>query len=250
MPARIGRFARQNAVGFMALFVALGGASYAVATAPPGSVGTKALKRNAVTLAKISPAARRALKGQPGTPGQTGAAGTPGAIGATGLRGEAGPKGDAGATGDGGAPGTPGTPGTPAAYARTIRDTTAGGTTAFDGTNNANFVKLFDIGAPFTKLHADTAIKLTYNQHGSVVGATDPAVCSWGLRIDDAFAGMDGSEATTKATAAVPLPIVTVMEGVAAGPHTVSLWVRGFSGNSCETNSGNFVRSVIIEEVS
>lgn len=42
-----------NAVSVLALFVALGGASYAAFKVPKNSVGTKQLKKNAVTTAKI-----------------------------------------------------------------------------------------------------------------------------------------------------------------------------------------------------
>jgi hypothetical protein len=41
------------AVAFLALLVALGGTSYAVAQLPANSVGAKQLKKNAVTAAKV-----------------------------------------------------------------------------------------------------------------------------------------------------------------------------------------------------
>ena len=50
-------------VSLIALFVALGGTSYAAITAlPAGSVGTPQLKNGAVTAAKISSSARGAVK--------------------------------------------------------------------------------------------------------------------------------------------------------------------------------------------
>jgi hypothetical protein len=42
-----------NVTSLIALFVALGGSSYAALNLPKGSVGTKQLKRNAVTTQKI-----------------------------------------------------------------------------------------------------------------------------------------------------------------------------------------------------
>lgn len=42
-----------NVVATLALFVALGGASYAAFKLPKNSVGTKQLRKNAVTTAKI-----------------------------------------------------------------------------------------------------------------------------------------------------------------------------------------------------
>jgi Collagen triple helix repeat (20 copies) len=98
-------------VACIALVVALSGVSYAAGVLPANSVGAKQIKKRAVSLQKISPAARSALKGQtgdkgdPGPAGPTGAAGPkgdPGPNGETGPPGATGPKGD---KGDAGAPG-------------------------------------------------------------------------------------------------------------------------------------------------
>jgi len=55
MSKRLGRFARQNAIALLALFLALGGTSFAAANIvlPKNSVGTKQLKKNAVISSKI-----------------------------------------------------------------------------------------------------------------------------------------------------------------------------------------------------
>jgi hypothetical protein len=79
-----------NVVACIALFVALGGASYAAFKLPRNSVGTKQLKKHAVTPAKLNAAAKAAL---------TGPTGPKGAGGARGPKGEPGPKGDAGPQG-------------------------------------------------------------------------------------------------------------------------------------------------------
>lgn len=47
------RFTYVNVVGTLALFIALGGVSWAAASAPRNSVSSKAIKKNAVTAAKI-----------------------------------------------------------------------------------------------------------------------------------------------------------------------------------------------------
>ena len=76
-------------VAFAALMVALGGTSYAIAQLPANSVGSKQLKRNAVTAAKVkdrslvakdfkSGQLPRGDKGEPGAPGPAGPAGPPG----------------------------------------------------------------------------------------------------------------------------------------------------------------------------
>jgi hypothetical protein len=64
-----------NAIASLALFVALGGASYAAVNLPANSVGAKQIKTRAVSLQKITPAARSALKGQKGDPGAQGRGG-------------------------------------------------------------------------------------------------------------------------------------------------------------------------------
>jgi hypothetical protein len=67
-----------NAVALTALFVALSGAAYAAIELPKNSVGTKQLRKGAVTKAKIKPATVKALRGA------TGPAGPPGPVGPAG----------------------------------------------------------------------------------------------------------------------------------------------------------------------
>ena len=47
-------FIRHNAIALLALFVALGGTSYAALSLPAGSVGTKQLRNGAVTSRKFA----------------------------------------------------------------------------------------------------------------------------------------------------------------------------------------------------
>lgn len=47
------RFLRGNVIGLLALFIALGGTTYAATALPKNSVGAKQLKKNAVTAVKI-----------------------------------------------------------------------------------------------------------------------------------------------------------------------------------------------------
>jgi len=51
------RFVRGNTIAMLALFVALGGTTYAATALPKNSVGTKQLKKNAVTPVKIKKSA-------------------------------------------------------------------------------------------------------------------------------------------------------------------------------------------------
>ena len=50
-----GRLTFANTISVVALFVALGGASYAAVSLPRNSVGSKQLRADAVTLSKLAP---------------------------------------------------------------------------------------------------------------------------------------------------------------------------------------------------
>lgn len=88
-----------NVVACLALFVALGGASYAAFKLPKNSVGAKQLKKNSVTGAKVkdgSLLARDFKAGQltAGAVGPRGPVGPVGPVGATGAPGPASTAGD------------------------------------------------------------------------------------------------------------------------------------------------------------
>jgi hypothetical protein len=120
-------YLRRHHVALLALFLALGGTSYAAATLPAKSVGTRELADHAVTKAKLARGAavsgprgargprglvgRAGATGANGAKGDTGAPGADGARGAQGASGPAGPQGDAGAKGDTGTAGPAGAPG-------------------------------------------------------------------------------------------------------------------------------------------
>jgi hypothetical protein len=87
-PHAIRRPSFPTVISLIALFVALGGTSYAVIKLPAKSVGNRELKSNAVTSAKIraraiarsdlSPAARVGSRGPRGATGPAGTSGAPG----------------------------------------------------------------------------------------------------------------------------------------------------------------------------
>ena len=111
-------------IASVALFVALGGTTYAAITLPANSVGTLQLKKYAVTKEKLALKTIAALKGRPGPQGPQGPPGPPGSgasgggpqgpsgqqgpRGATGPSGASGPQGPSGAQGPGGAQGPQG----------------------------------------------------------------------------------------------------------------------------------------------
>jgi hypothetical protein len=96
------RYARRHHIALLALFVAMGGTSYAATQLPARSVDaaqlkknavtTKAIKKGAVTAAKIAPAALAGLKGAPGATGPQGPQGPKGDTGQQGPQGPAGPS--------------------------------------------------------------------------------------------------------------------------------------------------------------
>lgn len=117
MPRSVLVHLRANAVAYLALFVALGGSSYAAARLSPGSVTSRALARHAVTRPKLAHGSVTAasvrnhslssadlrrgavLRGLKGDVGATGPAGRPGLAGIPGLTGARGPQGAAGRDG-------------------------------------------------------------------------------------------------------------------------------------------------------
>jgi len=127
MFTRFGRHIRQQYAGFLALFVALGGVSYAAVTLPANSVGSVQIKPGAVKNSDLGTSAvttgkvkdfsllskdfkpGQLVAGAPGATGATGPKGNTGAAGATGLKGDTGATGATGLKGDTGGAGTPGT---------------------------------------------------------------------------------------------------------------------------------------------
>ncbi len=117
-----------NITATLALFIALGGVSYAAVTLPKNSVGNAQVKKNAVTGSKVKDSSLTGsdvrnssltggdIKDQSLTPadfsdsilGPQGVAGAQGPPGAPGLKGEAGAKGETGLQGAQGAPGMSG----------------------------------------------------------------------------------------------------------------------------------------------
>ena len=103
-------FSFANVVACLALFVALGGASYAATQLPKNSVGTEQIKKEAVTSAKVrngsllaadfesgqiiaGPKGQASERGPQGEPGPKGDRGPQGEQGVQGARGDAGPRG-------------------------------------------------------------------------------------------------------------------------------------------------------------
>ncbi len=126
---RLAAYLRQHHLALLALFVALGGTSYAAVKLPAKSVGTAQLKSHAVTPAKLSASTIKRLKGNTGATG---------------------PQGPAGAQGQPGPQGQPGTQGTPGGRGQDGPP----GPTASASTNSATAV-LLTTSSPVTVISAD-----------------------------------------------------------------------------------------------
>ena len=128
MLSRIVGHIRGNIVGYIALFAALGGTSYAAVSLAPGSVTSTALHNGAVTNAKLAKNSvgsknvkRHSLIASDFAPGaviaaingKNGANGSSGINGLTGPQGPQGPQGTAGANGNSGLAVTATQPGGP-----------------------------------------------------------------------------------------------------------------------------------------
>lgn len=99
-----------NVISTICLFLVLGGgAAFAATQLPKNSVGSKQIKKEAVTPAKLSSAAKATFTGPKG---------------ATGATGSQGPKGDKGDKGDKGERGLQGEAGSAVAYAHVAADGT------------------------------------------------------------------------------------------------------------------------------
>jgi hypothetical protein len=101
---RLATYLWRHHLALLALFLVLGGTSYAAVNAlPKNSVGSKQVINGSLQTLDLSKKARAALKGNRGPRGFTGAPGAQGAQGAKGATGAQGAKGTTGAQGPSGA---------------------------------------------------------------------------------------------------------------------------------------------------
>ena len=104
MGKRLGRFLRENTIALLALFLALGGTTYAASTALIGknTVASPQVVNGSLQTVDLSKKARTALKGNRGPRGLTGAKGASGAQGPQGAQGAQGAQGGQGPQGPSG----------------------------------------------------------------------------------------------------------------------------------------------------
>jgi hypothetical protein len=95
------RLSYANVISSLCLILLLGGGTaYAATHLGPNTVGTKQLKKDAVTPAKLSAAAKKTLTDTIGRSGPAGVIGPQGAPGERGPEGPQGPEGKQGKTGE------------------------------------------------------------------------------------------------------------------------------------------------------
>lgn len=126
-----------NVIASLALFIALGGASYAAVALPSNSVGTKQLRKNAVAASKLKRDAVSSAKVKDGSLQRDDFAS------GTLLQGPQGPQGLQGPKGD---PGQQGAPGTARAFAFVDPFSCAGATGPCNFTKAKNVVGARRIG--------------------------------------------------------------------------------------------------------
>lgn len=227
---------RANVVGYLALFVALSGTSYAAIALPRNSVGPTQLKSNAVTSAKVKD---RSLLSTDFRLGQlpAGPKGDSGAAGAAGPAGSAGAPGAPGAPGAQGPAGIQGVPG-PGGAAFLGQDFGPAGTQQSvpqmpDGTSRASMtVNLATAGRLYVYGHAQLATSCQ----------DIPSVVRLLIHVDGK--GVPGTARFADGRAIAPgvsVSVAGVTDSLPAGSHTVALYARCMTGVATGMNpSGEY----------
>jgi len=111
--------------------------------------------------------------------------------------------------------------------------------------------KLRDLGT-FTS--GGGPVRLTWTSH--IMLLTAAGACNFQIRVDgqpDAPVqgiGLNGAEAVLSGSVtgqAVPAHVTVWFPTLAAGSHTIELWLRSVT-STCNENNGNYVRQVLVEE--
>ena len=228
------RHIRGNAVGYVALFAALGGTSYAAMTLAPGSVTTRALANGAVTQAKLARNSvgqnnlrQHSLTAADFKPGALAVAVKNGANGSNGSNGSAGKAGPAGPTGSAGKYGS-------ASVVATARAT--GTVTA--GPGAATSVPL--TAASWTQAGNDLNLITGSMSLGIPSSCTGSFGNSLVISIDG-VANTFGTAPTAPAgkTVTVPFAVSELMEPGGSAQHTITAALA----NSCTGKGENYTVS-------
>jgi len=207
-------YLRRHHIGLLALFIALGGTSYAAAKLPKNSVGSSQIRSGAVTQSKLQKSLQSKLA--KAAPGPAGAPGAQGPKGDTGAQGPQGVQGVAGAKGDKGDPGP-----------------TSAGVGGINLTVNP-------VGTPAPSL-SDASV--TLSQAGKVlvlVQGTAAVTCGASPCSRVIGAALDGTKVqglaqtingAANATTTDTIAAVGLVSGVVAGTHTAEITTNGAGTN-------------------
>jgi hypothetical protein len=227
MSHRIIGHLRGNAVGYVALFAALGGTSYAAVNLDPGSVNSAAIARGAVTHSKLAARSvtaanlvKHSLTAEVFKAGtlKTGANGNSGGAGPTGpggANGKAGPTGPAGADGNASVVMRSQGGGSVTAPHGAATDIPLSGATWTQGPNDLNLIA----GSVTIK----TPASCTGSFGNSVLLSVDGIPTTFGV----------APNAPVSTTVTVPIAVGELMEPGASTPHQITAKLA----NSC-TKSG------------
>ena len=223
-----------NVMATIAVFIALGGGAYAVTALPKDSVGTKQLRKSAVTSSKVKD---NSLLVRDFRAGQV-------PIGPRGPRGEQGPAGEKGAQGDAGAAGAPGEnglPGPTAAFINYCCTVPTGATTVH--TMNVNMPtagRLWIQATLDTKLTCTTAVRCgsfyVLQVDGTSVPNADTTVTSEGQ--DAAVAGSGIKHDS--------FSVIGLTDTLPSGAHTVTLKRGTNEGNPTSVDSIKTLSALLV----
>jgi hypothetical protein len=212
-------YLKRHHIGLLALFIAIGGTSYAAVKLPRNSVGTAQLRKGAVTSSKLARSVQSKLK-KAGKPGPAGPKGD------TGAKGDAGVAGDTGATG---ARGPQGEPGPTSAGVGGINTTiTPGGWTTQVG--GSTTVTLDSPGKVLVQLSGTFGVNCGGATCTRVVGVTIGSQTVPGANLS--LSAAQNASASTTSTAS------GILTGLAVGSYTVSIMEK-LSGPATPTNGGD-----------
>ena len=238
MPSRArSRLTYSNVVASLALFVALGGSSYAAIT-----VSGKNVKNESLTSADVKnssllgrdfkagelPAGPAGAPGAQGQPGPQGARGQDGAPGSPGAPGERGPAGEPGEPGEQGPAGTNGSPDTPSQILTKLKEE--------DGAGSGLDADLLD-GLTSNQLQRrGTTTSCLASQKVTAINTNGDVTC--GADADSTNADtLDGMDST-----AFPRAYATRNALAAGSPGQYVMQIPGFGWLYAQCTSGQFLR--------
>ena len=113
---------------------------------------------------------------------------------------------------------------------------------------SSTFVEFRSLGT-FIKQDSATDIRLVWLSHAGGSGQTNSS-CNFQPRVDGSADSNGYGAVVTANGESFPVTVVQTYSGLAAGPHSVTLWARNTSvwGGTCFDNAGNYGRKVYIEE--